>query len=286
VVAIPARNEADELEDCLFALAAQRPAAIDCLVVCLNNCTDGSAAVIRRIAVALPFCVDVVEVTLPPDRACAGMARRIAMDRAAALVGLEGILVTTDADARVPPGWLAANLAAIAMGADAVAGQVEIEPFGARLVPQHLHEIDTRECNYAALLDEIRSLLDPDPADPWPRHDQQCGASIAVTTAAYRHAGGMPLVPLAEDRAAFFGNLRQIDARIRHAPEVRVVVSARLHGRAQGGMADTIRRRITRVDPFLDARLEPAGDAARRARACGQLRRMWQVGTAERGSSD
>src|SRR5690349_15188479 len=75
VVAIPARNEADELEDCLFALAAQRPAAIDCLVVCLNNCTDGSAAVIRRIAVALPFCVDVVEVTLPPDRACAGMAR-------------------------------------------------------------------------------------------------------------------------------------------------------------------------------------------------------------------
>jgi hypothetical protein len=42
-----------------------------------------------------------------------------------------------------------------------------------------------------------------------------------------------------------------------------------------------MRRRIARMDPFLDARLEPIRDAVRRAKVCGELRRMWQAGTAE-----
>ena len=116
---------------------------------------------------------------------------------------MEGILLTTDADGRVRPGWLAANLAAIAAGADAVAGRAEIELLGARLIPQHLHEIDAWEYNYATLLDEIRSLLDPDPADPWPRHEEHCGASIAVTATAYRHAEVCLRCLLAEDQRIF-----------------------------------------------------------------------------------
>ena len=278
--AIPAKDEAGELEGCLMALAAQRHAAIQGVVICLSNCTDDSATVVSRIAVALPFRVDTIDVALPPNRACAGVARRLAMHRAAELAGPDGILLTTDADARVPPNWVAANLTAIAGGADAVAGRSEIEPYGARLIPPQLHAIDAREGYYARLLDEIRSLLDPDPADPWPRHDEHCGASIAVTASAYRRAGGMPAVPLAEDRA-FFDMLRRIDARIRHAPEVRVVVSARLHGKAPGGMADTMRRRIVKTDPFLDARLEPALDATRRSRISGQLHQMWQTGAGD-----
>jgi Glycosyl transferase family 2 len=280
LVAIPARNEADELEGCLLALAAQQAAAIQCVVICLNNSTDDSAAVLSRVAHRLPFHVDIIDVALSSDRVCAGIARRIAMDRASVLAGADGVLLTTDVDARAPPDWVPANLSAIASGADAVAGRAEIEPVGAQLIPEHLHGLDARECHYARLLDEIGSLLDPDPADPWPRHDEHCGASIAVTVAAYRRADGMPAVPLAEDRA-FFDSLRRIDARIRHAPEVRVEVSARLHGRAPGGMADTMRRRIVQMDPFLDARLEPALDAARRARIRGTLRRMWHTGTAD-----
>ena len=46
---------------------------------------------------------------------------------------------------------------------------------------------------------------------------------------------------------------------------VRVTVSGRLHGRAKGGMADTIRRRMQRPDSFLDDRLEPADAAVRRS---------------------
>lgn len=277
VAAIPAKNEADELAGCLLALAAQRDAELDAVVLCLNNCTDQSGEIVRRVSAVLPFAVHIREVWLPPERAFAGLARRIAMDGAAELAGPRGILLTTDADGRTAPDWVAGNLAAIANGADAVAGRAEIEPLGARLIPAHLHAIDARECAYAALLDEIRCLLDPDPADPWIRHDEHSGASIAVTVDAYRRSGGIPPVPLAEDRA-FFERLRRIDAKIRHAPDVCVTVSARTVGRAPGGMADTMRRRMVQIDEFLDERLEPARDAARRAWLRARLHRAWHVG--------
>jgi hypothetical protein len=276
VAAIPARDEAGELGACLQALAAQQGAALDAVVICLNNCRDGSADLVRALAPDLPYAVHALEVALPAARACAGVARRMAMDYAAGLAGAGGILLTTDADGRVAPDWLAGNLAALRAGADAVAGRAEIEPEGARLIPAHLHAADARECAYASLLDEIHALLDPDPADPWPRHDEHSGASIAVTVAAYHLAGGMPPVALGEDRA-FFTALRRVDARIRHAPEVRVTVSARTVGRAAGGMAETMRRRMTAMDEFLDDRLEPAADAMRRARLRARLRQAWDT---------
>jgi glycosyltransferase involved in cell wall biosynthesis len=282
VVAIPARNEADELGGCLEALGAQQEATPDAVVVCLNNCTDASASVVREIAPSLPFVVEALEVRLPRERATAGFARRMAMDRAAELAGPAGVVLTTDADGRVAEDWLAGNLAALATGVDAVAGQADIEPHGARLIPAHLHAIDARECAYAALVDEIYALVDPDPYDPWPRHDEHSGASIAVTVEAYRRAGGLPPVALAEDRA-LFAALRMVDARIRHAIGVRVVVSARTVGRAAGGMADTIRRRIAKVDDLLDDRLEPAADSLRRARLRARLR---QARTETRGGGE
>lgn len=274
IVAIPAHNEAGEIAGCLQAIAAQRGARAHGVVLCLNNCTDSTEAIVERLAPSLPYSVDVLAVQLPPERACAGVARRIAMDRAALLAGPRGIVLTTDADGRVLPDWLAANLAAIAAGADAVAGTVDIDPAGAALIPAHLHAADAAECAYAAALDEIAWRLDPEPHDPLPRHDQHNGASIAVTVEAYRRAGGMPAIRLAEDRQ-FFDALRRVDARIRHESGVRVIVSARLFGRARGGMADTIRRRMTRMDSFLDDRLEPARDAARRAWLRALARRVW-----------
>jgi hypothetical protein len=196
------------------------------------------------------------------------------MSYAAALAGPDGVLLTTDADGRVYPDWLSANLAALARGCDAVAGRAEIDPVEAALIPAILHEDDARECAYARMLDEIEALLDPDPADPWPRHSEHSGASIAVTVKAYQQGGGVPAVSLGEDRA-FFDALRRTDARIRHAPEARVIVSGRIEGRAVGGMADTIRRRMAQPDMMIDDRLEPAFNAARRAWLRGKLRRLW-----------
>ena len=274
-VAIPANDESEQIEGCLHALEVQQGAAIDGIVICLNNCTDNSADIVRRSAIHAPFPVFTLDVLLPPERACAGMARRLAMNHAADLAGPHGILLTTDADGRAPPDWVAANLAALRSGADAVAGQAEIEPVGARLIPAHLHAIDAQECAYARILDEIYWLLDPDPFDPWPRHDEHSGASIGVTVEAYRRAGGMPPACLAEDRA-FFEALKRVDGRIRHAPGVRVTVSARIVGRAVGGMADAMRRRMQRVDALIDERLEPVGCALRRIELRKRLRQVWE----------
>lgn len=274
VIAIPAKDEAERLGACLLALGAQRGARADAVVLVVNNTRDGSAGVAHALAPSLPFALVVVEHDFPVVLACAGQARRMAMERAAVLAGERGALLTTDADGRVALDWLARNLAHLGAGVDAVAGCAELDPAEARAIPARLHEDDARECAYAAVLDEIASVLDPDPCDPWPRHMEHSGASIGITVAAYRSVGGIPPVPLGEDRA-FFAALRRADTRIRHAPEVKVTVSGRTDGRAPGGMADTIRRRLAAPDTWLDDTLEPAETAIRRARVRGQFRRAF-----------
>jgi hypothetical protein len=263
VVAIPARDEEQHIGSCLDSLYSQTMRA-DHIVVFANNCADATAAAALRTAIDGLTQRHVIERVLPPAKANAGHARRLAMQAAARLAGRSGILLTTDADSRAEPDWLEANVAALNDGADAVAGTVELDPLDWGLIPQSLHEDDARECAYDALCDEIQALLDPDPADPWPRHTNESGASIAVTAETFCRAGGIPDVVSGEDRA-FFASLRRIDARVRHAPECRVFVSGRTDGRAAGGMADTIRRRLAAPDLYLDARLEPAADCARRA---------------------
>jgi hypothetical protein len=240
----------------------------------LNNCTDGTGAVIETLRPSLPCPVHVMEAELPPAEANAGHARRAAMDRAAALAGAGGIIMTTDADGRVAPDWIRANLAAMAAGADVVCGRAIIDPLEALLIPEALHADDALECEYAALLDEIDALIDPDPADPWPRHSEHSGASIALRRDLYLRAGGVPAVPIGEDRA-LIAALRRVDAKIRHAWDVSVVVSGRTEGRAAGGMADTMRRRMVAQDPLVDERLEPAANCATRAWARAQFRRAW-----------
>lgn len=271
VVAIPVKDEADSIGACLLALANQEGAAADRIVLLVNDTTDGTVAVVRGLAPSLPVRVEVVEHQFAPGRAGAGQARRLAMQHAAVRAGSGGVLLTTDADGRVAPDWLANNLRHLWNGADAVAGCAVIDPVDALLIPAALHEADALECAYGDLLDEIASLLNPDPCDPWPRHTEHSGASICVTLDAYRRAGGIPAVALGEDRL-FFEALRRIDAHIRHARDVRVTVSGRITGRARGGMADTIRRRLVAPDLTLDDRLETTAMCARRARLRARLR--------------
>jgi GT2 family glycosyltransferase len=274
VVALPVKDESQRLLACLSALAAQDSRQNLTLLVLVNNSADNSAAIARDFAATASYRVIVEDVVLPEGTANAGGARRLAMHMGAELAGPGGILLTTDADGRPAPNWLRTNLLAIAKGADAVAGRAIIDPIEEALIPKALLEADARECKYAELLDEIVAGIDPDPSDPWPRHDEHSGASIAVTVKAFRRAGGIPEMALGEDRA-FFRNLRRIDARIRHDPNVQVIVSGRTEGRAKGGMADTIRRRLVCPDMFLDDRLEAVQDAVRRARLRRQARLLW-----------
>ncbi len=93
------------------------------------------------------------------------------------------------------------TLRAMKQGADAVCGRAVIDPIEALLIPPHLHQDDAREVAYASLLDEIESLILPDPADPWPRHREDSGATIAITASMFRRVGGVPFLPSGEDRA-------------------------------------------------------------------------------------
>ena len=271
IVAIPAWNEAERIAACLTALANQiRPPTGAVLLA--NNCTDGTEAIARGVAAS--FRIEIVSLALPPECADAGTARRLAMQLAATLAGPRGVVLTTDADAVVPADWVALNLEALASGADIVCGQAVIDPHEARAIAAHLHADDALECEYADLLDALADATCPDPADPRPRHTEASGASLAVTVDALRRAGGVPALPMGEDRA-LVAALARIDARIRHDPGIRVTVSGRLEGRAPGGMADTMRRRMIRQDEFTDAVLEPAVDALRRADFRRRVRAAW-----------
>jgi hypothetical protein len=258
------------------------PSAFSVLVFA-NDCTDGTARVARESAAAMPFRLAVVEAALPPEQAHAGGARRAALDAAAAaLLGKPGAaLLSTDADGRAAPDWLAANLAALAAGADAVAGAIEPDPAEAARLPPALLARERSEAAYAALLDEMAWLIDPDPHDPWPRHGIHSGASMALTLGAYRRVGGLPAVPVGEDRA-LFDAVRRAGMRVRHCPAARVVVSCRLVGRAAGGMADTLRRRRMDDAAPTDPRLERAADAFWRFR-CRRVFRRVQAGAARPG---
>ena len=209
VVAIPVCNEVERIEACLQALDRQTGAQAGKVVLLLNNCDDGTAACVRRIEPALAIECEIIERELEGEQASAGYARSLALRYAAIGLVDHDLLVTTDADGEVAENWIAANLAAFACGADAVCGRAEIDPVEARLISAHLHEDDARECRLGALNDEIAALLDPDPHDPWPRHTEHSGASIAVTVSAWRRAGGMPAMPSGEDRA-FIDRLRGI----------------------------------------------------------------------------
>ena len=258
VIAVPVRNEGERIAACIKAIDAQTglaPGRLG-LVLFLNNCTDDTAAIVEALRPGLSIPLRVLHVV--HAGAHAGWARRSAMDEAAAWIEAgpgTGTLLTTDADSRVPPDWVARNLAALDAGADAVAGRVELAPEEAALLPPSLPARGRLEDAYDALITEVETILDPDPHDPWPCHRTTIGASLGVRLHAYRQVGGMPEIPLGED-GAFVAALLQHGFRVRHPRDVLVTISARLTGRAPGGVADTIRARCEEPDALCDARME------------------------------
>ncbi len=287
IVAIPTKDEAERLPGCLKALAEQRdlsgralaPASFG-VVIFANNCSDESAEVARFLTSGLPFATRVCEASLLPSFAHAGGARRAAMELADAWLSErndhDGVILTTDADSRVPPDWIAKNLAAIDAGADAVLGRIVLDDEGDRL-PAALHHRGALEEAYEALLTEIAALLDPVDYNPWPHHATISGATIAVTRETYRRVGGLPCVPLGEDKA-LIAKLIRSDARIRFCPLIEVTTSGRIYGRAPGGVADTLRLRSEAPDAFCDEALEPLCIAIMRAKSRGRLRRLFHSG--------
>jgi hypothetical protein len=279
VVAIPVKDEQERVPACLRALAKQwdrsgrpiSPASIR-IVVFANNCIDQSASVARILGRSLSLEVRVVEARLPPSSAHAGAARRAAMDIAEAWLAeggeRNGVILTTDADSQVASNWIAENLAAFEAGVDAVLGRVDLDE-EVKLLPDAVHRRGVVEEAYESLLTELSWMLDPLEHNPWPHHATISGASLGVTCAAYRQVGRMPRVPLGEDKA-LVALLSRHDARIRYSPAV--------HGRAPGGVADTLLIRSQDPDSSCDDALEPFRTAFARAAWRGRLRRLRSAG--------
>jgi hypothetical protein len=182
------------------------------------------------------------------------------------------VILTTDADSQVTPNWIAANLAAFEAGAEVVLGRIELDDDG-KLLPAALHRRGTLEDAYETLLTELSFLLDPLEHNPWPHHATISGASLGITRATYCRVGGLPRVPLGEDKALIALVSRQ-DARIRYCPSVRVITSGRTNGRAPGGVADTLAIRSREPEAFCDEALEPFRTAYARPSWRGRLRRL------------
>lgn len=286
VVAIPARNEEERLPRLIEALSRQswtKGGRRLPVTVVMNNCTDGTAQAAESAGQRYPnLRLDLVQIEYSGTDAHVGSARRLAMDRALAAAGEPAdrvALLTTDADAVPAPDWVEANLAALGGGADLVGGLIIGDVREEALLGAGFQQRAALQARYARLADHLTALIDPLPFDPWPRHHDHTGASLCVRGGVYRSVGGLPVLPFRED-LGFVSRARAQGFRLRHDVAVRVGVSARLEGRAQGGMADTLKAWLAAVREGAPQLVEAPEQIEKRALRRAALRSL------ENGGSD
>lgn len=210
-VIIPAHNEARRLGHCLKAVevavreAEQAGHEVRTLVV-LDRCTDGSAAIARRLGAE----------TLEVEAGNVGQARRAG----AAWMLEQGArwLACTDADSRVPPHWL---LWQLECEAEAVCGTVHIERW------QPWQDASLRERyrrGYQARED----------------HRHIHGANLGICARAYQRVGGFPPLPAHED-VHLVKALQAAGARITWTARHSVATSSRGDCRAREGFGDYLK---------------------------------------------
>ena len=251
-IVVPARDESVRIEKCLSALVRQvdldgtaiSPAKYE-VIVLANNCHDETAALARAFGGRHPRLVlHVVEISFPPERSYVGCARKLLMDEACRRLFLlgrpDGVIFSTDADSFVDPGWIAGIMREVHAGADAVGGRIVADRGERSLLHPSVELTYLRQVAYDFLIAELEDLIDPDPFDPFPRHFNHIGASLAVTAGLYAQIGGLPDVLEDEDKALYKAILRS-GARFRHSLDVRVTTSARLDGRVEHGFSAGLR---------------------------------------------
>lgn len=229
-VVVPARDEEERIGACLDALATQvgvEPGAYEVIVV-LDACADGTGEAVDAARARWP---QLALWTLPGPGRGAGPARAVGMDAACARlesVGRgDGLLASTDADSTAAPDWLARQLEALAGGAEAIGGEILLDPIDSRALPAGV--LRRREDDLAA---RTRLASRRGPAE----HAHFSGASLGLTPRAYRRAGGLGRLAALEDQQ-LEDRLAAAGVRIHRLRPVRVTTSARTDGRAERGLA-------------------------------------------------
>jgi hypothetical protein len=218
-VVVPVRDEAEQVGDCLAAVRravgsvrrnghSDRPVPRVRVVVVLDACTDRSAAVVGR----QPF-VEVVH----------SRAGRVGAARAA---GVEHVLVsdsiapdriwlaTTDADSRVPAGWLSHQLAVAACGAGLFRGLVRPDP---------------RDCGASAYQAWVASYR------PSAGHPHVHGANLGVRGDVYLACGGFDPFATCDEDVALARRAGELAVPVVASATAVVTTSGRLRGRVPDG---------------------------------------------------
>jgi glycosyltransferase involved in cell wall biosynthesis len=225
-VVIPACNEEDSIVECLNSVVRALNAAptVDSswIVVVADCCTDQTARLARRRLAGRGT-------TIECSVASPGAARRLGaaqvLTHFAGRRPSEVWIANTDADSRVSVDWISHHLQLATRGFCGIAGivrVVSIEGHDAAAVREF-------HAGYATYEDGT--------------HPHVHGANLGVRADAYADAGGWSDLTVAEDHCLWSR------VRARGWPTIAsvgsvVLTSGRLHGRARGGFADTLRRKL------------------------------------------
>ncbi|MGI9072555.1 MAG: glycosyltransferase [Bryobacteraceae bacterium] len=249
---VPARDEEELLPSALRALAEQKTISGDSLdheryevILLINNTRDRSRQVAEKFQRLYPtFRLHVVEKHFDKSHSHNGYVRRLLMDEACRRLemreGADTAILSTDADSQVASNWISRNQEELANGAEAVGGRVVILPCEEALLNPATRAIQRYDHLYRRLVAWLEDHFDPQDHDPWPRHHQHFGASLALTPQIYRVIGRLPPRRYFED-IVFYQTLIQHDVRLRHSNRVRVFTSARLTGRARFGLSSELK---------------------------------------------
>ena len=237
-VVVPARDEQDRIGRCLASLRralSQVPDGVSTAVaVVLDRCTDATP---ERVATLVADWPEAVVLTVPPAGptrigrsaprgsgvgALRDLGLRAALDR---LSGPPtGIwLLSTDADTTVPADWVHAHLQHAANGVHAVAGLADLATTD--------HLTSGALWRYGAIVEN--GLLGT-------THHHVYGANLGVRADAYLAVGGFPSDGAGEDHG-LWQRLAAAGYTLVQPVGVRVRTSARLRGRADGGLAALLR---------------------------------------------
>ncbi|ROQ07005.1 MULTISPECIES: glycosyltransferase [unclassified Curtobacterium] len=219
-VVLPAHDEEDRIAACLDALLAARarlaeehPDVAVSVTVVLDGCTDDTATVVER------FPVDVVATA----HVGVGRARTIGATHALRRHPADPAsrwLAHSDADSRVPEGWLVQQADALRSGAHVLVGAVVPDPDD---------------------LDPVVLARWTQAHPPGAALGHVHGANLGVLASAYLALGGFDPVPEHED-VRLVERAHAMGFRVDATVDLPVVTSGRFAGRTPGGYAEHLRR--------------------------------------------
>jgi hypothetical protein len=241
-VVVPARNEQDRIGRCLTSLRralADVPEGVTTAVaVVLDRCTDATP---ERVASLVADWPQATILTVPPshrsdvaaiDRtglrgsgvgALRDLGLRAVMERLSDHPAAGTWLLSTDADTTVPPDWVHAHLQQATDGVHAVAGLADLA------ATDHLA---------AGALWRYRAIVEHGLHGV--THHHIYGANLGVRADAYLTVGGFPAEGSGEDHG-LWQRLAAAGYTLVQPVGIRVRTSARLRGRAEGGLAGLLR---------------------------------------------